>query len=632
MIKSKKYKIEHTTEVDEISDSVILSGTEVAKLETPFDKNKLNIFWGIIVVAIVALLGRVIFLTIWKGNYYRTVSEKNKTRIIRVKAPRGRIYDRFGEILVYNVPRLDLIILTDTIGGGKKRQDKLAEILLNLQKLFPNKKDEIAKTYKREFNDNGYIVLLKNINQQDALIFLENQSRFPGVQVRKTAIRDYVDGLIFSHILGYEGKIKKDELKQNPGYSITDSIGKSGLEKSYEKYLRGTPGKINLEVDSRGKIIRELETVSPKIGSDLILNIDAGLQKKIFDTLKETLEKNDLKSGAVVALDPRNGAVLSLVSYPGYDNNLFADGISVKDYQSLISNPNKPMFNRAIAGEYPPGSTFKPLMAVAALTEGVINEHTQIESRGGIRVGNWYFGDWKVHGFTDVRQAIAVSSDVFFYSVGGGYGNIRGIGMNKIKKYCEEFGLGRATGIDLPGEANGFIPTPEWKKKKLGERWYVGNTYHASIGQGYITVTPLQLATYIASIANGGTLYKPKIVSQIKSKTGTIYNKADVIRDNFVDKNILKIVQEGMRMTVTEGTAQMLKNLPIKVAGKTGTAQYGKNDKTFGWFVSYAPYDNPEIVLVVLVEGQEGHGYYAVPITKEIYEYYFAGHKTQVPG
>ncbi len=618
---NKKYKIKGRAGIEEISDSVIMSGDAVAKIETPFNKKFLNIFWFFIVGMIVVLFSRVLYLTIFKGNYYNTISEKNRTRTLIVKAPRGKIYDRFGEILVYNIPSLDLIMIADSSMRQNINRNKL---LQKLKKLFPEKYNEMVENFNNISETDSFVVLLRDMTQREALLFLENKVDLPGLQVRKTARRDYTDGLIFSHILGYEGKIKKKELENNEDYSLTDSIGKQGLEKYYEKYLRGIPGKINLEVNSRGKVIREMEIISPKQGSDLVLNIDAQLQKKIFDSLSETLEKENLKAGVAVAINPKNGEVLALVSLPSYDNNLFSRGISREDYAHLISDPNKPMFDRAIAGEYPPGSTFKPLMAVGALTEGVITEHTQIESRGGISVGSWYFGDWKAHGFTDVRKAIAVSSDVFFYSVGGGYGGIRGIGMKKIKEYSSEFGLGSPTGIDLPGEASGFIPTSEWKKKKLNERWYIGNTYHASIGQGYVTATPLQLADYIATIANGGTLYQPRIVSQIKKDGETIYNKAKVIRSVFANSKIIKIVQEGMRMTVTDGTAKMLNDLPVAVAGKTGTAQYGRDDKTFGWFVSYAPYDNPEIVLVILVEGQEGHGYYAVPITKDIYEYYFS--------
>lgn len=618
---NKKYKIKGRAGIEEISDSVIMSGDAVAKIEKPFNKKLLNIFWLFVVGMVLVLFGRVTYLTIFRGDYYNAISEKNKTRTLIVKAPRGKIYDRFGETLVYNVPSLDLIMITDSSMNQSVDKD---ELLQKLKQLFPKKYDELDKNFNDISGATGFVVILKDMTQREALLFLENKVNLPSLQVRKIARRNYDNGLIFSHILGYEGKIRKKELENNPNYLLTDFIGKQGLEKYYEKYLRGTPGEINLEVNSRGKVVREMDIISPKQGNDLILNIDAQLQKKIFDSLSETLEKKELKAGAAVAINPKNGEVLALISLPSYDNNLFSRGISKKDYNQLISNPNNPMFNRAIAGEYPPGSTFKPLMAIGALTEGVINEHTQIESKGGISVGNWYFGDWKVHGFTDIRKAIAVSSDVFFYSVGGGYGGIKGIGIKNIKKYSNEFGLGSPTGIDLPGEASGFIPTSEWKKKKLKEQWYIGNTYHTSIGQGYVTTTPLQLADYIATIANGGTLYQPRIVSQIKKNGETIYNKAKIIRSNFINSKIIKIVQEGMRMTVTDGTAKMLNDLPVEVAGKTGTAQYGRDKKTFGWFVSYAPYDNPEIVLVVLVEGQEEHGYNAVPITKDVYEYYFS--------
>jgi len=356
----------------------------------------------------------------------------------------------------------------------------------------------------------------------------------------------------------------------------------------------------------------------------LVLNIDSGLQKKIFDALSGTLEAEKIKKGAAVAIDPRDGGVLALVSLPGFDNNLFAGGISSDNYQKLIKDPSKPLFNRAISGKYPPGSTIKPLIAIAALSEGVIDSHTQIESRGGISVGSYFFGDWKAHGFTDVRKAIAVSSDVFFYTVGGGYGNIEGLGMSKMKKYENLFGMGEFSGIDISEEMKGLIPDEKWKEEIIGERWYVGDSYHAAIGQGFITATPLQIANYVAAIANGGTLYQPRIVSQIKKDDGqTVNNPAKIIRENLAPSKIIKIVQEGMRMVVTDGTATTLNNLPVPVAGKTGTAQFGTEDKTHGWFISYAPYENPEIALVILVEGQTENEYNAVPITKEIYEWYF---------
>jgi len=616
-----RYKIKASKEIDEIADTVLLSGSEIARLETPFNKSLLNIFWIFIALVLVLLLFRTSYLTIIKGDHYKAVAKENRLRVSYIRAPRGQIFDRSGNILVYNVPSLDLVLDTRGLNGEINFS---GDELEQLKDIFPDRYEELASNLKVTKKEDEIIILLKSIAQKEALLMTESYEKFPGFQVTQTAIRDYSDGFIFSNVIGYEGKIKQEELAENPNYLMTDSIGKRGIEKYYEKYLRGKPGKINVEVDSKGHVVRELGVVNPESGDDLVLNLDAQLQKKIFDSLSGVLEKEGLKAGAAVALDPRNGAVLAMVSVPSFDNNLFAKGISNDDYSNIINDVNKPMFNRAVSGEYAPGSTFKPMMASAALTEGVVNESTQIESRGGLSVGNWFFGDWKAHGFTDIKRAIAVSSDVFFYSIGGGYGNIRGIGIGNIKKYANLFGYGELSGVDIPNEATGFLPTEEWKEKELNEKWYIGNTYHASIGQGYITATPLQVVNSIAVVANGGTLYKPKLVSQIKNGSETIYNKAETIRSGFINPKILETVREGMRMTVTEGTAQMLKDLPVEVAGKTGTAQFGNEKKAHGWFVSFAPYENPEIVMVVLVEGQEEDGFNAVPITHEVYNWYFS--------
>jgi len=607
--------------MDEIADVVLLSGSEVAKIEVPFNKRLLNIFWLFIFSVLILLLFRTAYLTIIKGEHYNAIARENRLRATYIKAPRGQIFDKFGNPLVYNIPSLDLVVDIRGFGGEINFSP---ESLEQIKKIFPQRYDEVSENLKSGSKEDNFILLLKGIDQKEALLVVENYEKLPGIQVTKTAIRDYTDGLIFSNIIGYEGKIKKEELIENPDYLLTDSIGKRGIEKYYEKYLRGKAGRVNAEVDSKGHVVRELGMNNPESGSDLVLNIDSQLQKKIFDSLSDVLEKEELKAGAAVALDPRSGAVLAMVSVPSFDNNLFAKGISNEDYGKLVEDENKPMFNRAVSGEYAPGSTFKPVMASAALTEGVINQSTQIESKGGISVGSWTFGDWKAHGFTDVKRAIAVSSDVFFYSVGGGYGGIKGIGIENIKKYANLFGYGEASGIDIPNEAEGFIPTQAWKEEALKEKWYIGNTYHASIGQGYITATPLQVANSITAVANGGTLYKPKIVSQIKNGDQTIYNKAEIVRSNFIQPEILKTVREGMRMTVMEGTAQMLKDLPVEVAGKTGTAQFGSDKKAHGWFVSFAPYENPEIVMAVLVEGQEEDGFNAVPVAHEVYKWYFS--------
>jgi penicillin-binding protein 2 len=607
----------------EVEDSLMtLTQQEASRIEDPFNKKLLDIFWFFSLAVFFVMAGRIFYLGFIKGDYYKEIAKENSIRSVSIKAPRGKIYDRYGQVLVNNIPSMDIVAVVADIPSGEKER---ANIIQELAKIIAMSEGEISEILKSvKISSLSPVLVKENITQEQALIIEGRKDKFPGFGIEKNAVRRYEDGLIFSHILGYEGKIRPEELKDNPDYILTDYIGKYGIEKSYESKLRGKNGTQRIEVDSVGKINREVGIIRPEPGSDLILNIDAELQKKIFDSISSILEKNQLKTAAAVAMNPKDGSVLAIVSNPSFDNNLFASGISSEQYRQLMEDSLRPMFNRAISGEYAPGSTVKPLLAGAALKEGTITEQTQVESRGGISIGGYTFGDWKAHGFTDVRRAIAVSSDVFFYSVGGGYGNVRGLGMEKMKEYYNLFGLGSKTGIDIPGEEDGFIPDENWKMEKFKEKWYIGNSYHASIGQGYITATPLQIASYISAIANGGTLYQPRIVSQSRNLRGETENYSPkVIQSQLIRPDILKIVQDGMRMTITEGTAQSLKNLPIEVAGKTGTAQYGGDGKTHGWFVSYAPYENPEIVLVVLVEGQGEESYNTVPVAQEVYQWYW---------
>jgi penicillin-binding protein 2 len=509
-------------------------------------------------------------------------------------------------------------------------QSQRETILKNISSILNIEEDKLAEVILNQNTKSVNPVLLKeNANQEQVLMLAEKLAGLPGIFLDNTAIRSYESSMIFAPVIGYDGKITKEELAGNPDYLMTDYIGKTGLEKEYEKELRGVHGAMQVEVDSSGNVKKNLGTISPQTGQDLFLNIDEGLQKIIYDKLTALTEKSESKTAAAVAIDPRNGKVLALVSLPSYDNNLFAQGISNQDYKNIIDNKDLPLFNRAINGEYPPGSTIKPAVAAAALSEGTITAETTVnDSSGAIHVGAWRFGDWKTHGVMNVRSAIAQSCDVFFYSVGGGYGNIPGLGMDRMKKYENLFGFGSPTGIDLLGESSGFIPDEKWKEDNKGEKWYIGDSYHAAIGQGDVTVTPLQLANYTAAIANGGTLYSPKIVNHIRSGDGVDrFVEPEIIRKNFVNQNVLNIVREGMRQTVTEGSARSLNQLPVAVAGKTGTAQFGSNEKTHAWFISFAPYDNPEIAMIVLVEGGGEGSSTAVPVTKEVLDWYFSRDK-----
>ncbi|MEK7134832.1 MAG: penicillin-binding transpeptidase domain-containing protein, partial [Patescibacteria group bacterium] len=358
------------------------------------------------------------------------------------------------------------------------------------------------------------------------------------------------------------------------------------------------------------------------------------LQKLLTDALTEKMADTGSSAAAAVVINPKSGEILSLVSLPSFDNNLFNGNLSDKTYSILAGDKRRPFFNRAISGAYASGSTIKPFMAAAALNENIISPDYQVDDTlGYITIPNQYnpdisyiYHDWKAHGFVDMRQAIAVSANVYFYVIGGGYKNIKGLGIDRIGKYFKLFGFGSPLGIDLLGETGGLVPSPEWKKSVKKESWFTGDTYNVSIGQGDVLITPLQLAAAISAIANDGILYKPKIVSKITDTGGNTIEefKPEIIRSVNIDKEKLQIVREGMRNAVTEGSVYFLNDLPIKVAGKTGTAQVTNTfRKTNAWFTGFAPYDNPEIALAIVIEGAGEGSTAAVPVAKEVFEWYY---------
>jgi penicillin-binding protein 2 len=620
----KYFKNEEIPGGVEIEDAIMtVTEKEKAIVEKPFEKKNLQILWILLLVISGLLLGRVFYLDILRGAYYKEVSEGNRIRTILIKAPRGKILDKSGNVLVHNASSVDAIIIPGDLPSESEEKNKILE---ELSKILEIEENDLKKAVNNQPEKSLNPILVKeNITRDQILIISEKASVFPGVVLENTAIRNYENSVIFSSFIGYDGKITKEELADNPGYFMTDYIGKSGLEKQYEKELRGVHGANQVEVDAKGNIKKNLGIISPVSGADLMLNIDESLQKKIYDSLAANLEKTGTKTAAAVAIDPRNGGILAMVSLPSFDNNLFARGISQTEYNKLIQDKNLPLFNRAVDGEYPPGSTFKMAVALAALSEKTVSPETTVnDSSGSINLGVWRFGDWKTHGVVDMRKAIAESCDVYFYALGGGYGNIPGLGINKMKNYAALLGLGKPTGVDLPSEATGFLPDEEWKMETLGEKWYIGDSYHSAIGQGFITATPIQIANYVAAIANGGTLYSPRLVAKIKKNNNEEQIlRANILRKNFIAEDLLKVVREGMRQTVVSGSARSLSVLPVPVAGKTGTAQFGSEGKTHAWFASFAPYDNPEIALVILAEGGGEGSSTAVPVAKEVLEWYF---------
>lgn len=632
---------------DRIKNSILEIENPIVDLNSnedlPFksDQKWFNILWGFICLALILLAVRVFYLTIIKGNYYSEIAEGNSVYSVPIMAPRGEVLDKNGKVLAKNIPNQSIIINPANLPKVKNDEDqeevnsvteerkKIANVLK--EKLDLNVENTLLKM-ELSVKNKEPISLKENVSQEESLIITGLQKELSGIEVDSTALRQYPEGEFFSHILGYEGLIKKEELEQNKeGYLLTDRIGKTGIEFQYEKYLRGVHGATQSIVDSRGRLIRDLKDEPAKKGSNVYLNIDAELQAYSTKTLKKHLDSLDVEEkGTIIAINPKNGAVLTMVSLPSYDNNLFAKGISSEDYNSLILDKKKPLFNRAISGAYAPGSTIKPVMALAVLKEKIVTPNLKIESKGGIEVGGSWFGDWKAHGFTDMRRAIAVSSDVYFYTVCGGYGEVKGLGIEKMKEYAEKFGYGQKSGIDLPSEVSGFYPTPEWKLERKGERWYLGDTYHASIGQGDVLATPLQILDAISVIANGGTLYKPKIVSHVIDVNGNKMEvEPEIIRDNIATSSEIKVVQEGMRETVLDGTATKFQDLPVAVAGKTGTAEVGMTKgKVHSWFVSYAPYEDPDFALIVMMEDlPDTVSSPSQAVAYDIYKWYYGGRK-----
>ncbi len=622
--KKMKRKIRPGIEIENpIAFSSIAGQNEDISEQKTIIKTNLRILWFLFSLFLIIMIIRVFYLQVIKGSYYQKIAENNRIRNIEVKAPRGLIVDINGEVLASNIPSFDLVFVPSEIPKNSAEKE---EIFLSLGEELGIFRDEIADLIEKADRKSTKKHLIKSgVDYDKALVLIEKLQKLPGIYLEKTAQRKYKNGEIFSAILGYTGKINKKELELNVEYSLTDYIGKNGLEYSYEKWLKGQSGRLKMEVNSDGSIKEELGIIPPISGDKLILNIDAKIQEKAYQTLKNLLEVNKEATGAsVVALDPRDGSVRALVSLPSYDNNLFAGGIVESQYQEIINDNKKPMMNRAIGGEYPPGSVFKPLLAAMALEEGAIKPETFLDCPGAISIGEWTFRDWKTHGKTDLNKAIAESCNVYFYALGGGWNNIQGLGVNKMSKYSEYFGLGKTLGIDIPGETSGRIPDAEWKFKEIGDRWYIGDSYHMSIGQGFMTTTPLQMASATAVVANKGILYKPRIVNKIIKTDGQEeINQTEIVRNNFISGVNFEKIKQAMRETVLSGSGRTLNDMKTETAGKTGTAQFGNKTRTHSWYVSFAPYQNPEIVTAVIIEsGGEGHDW-AVPVTEQILREYF---------
>lgn len=630
------------------------SGRETVGLT--FNLNQIILIRFVIFLFLAIIIGRASWLQIFKGGYYYSLAEGNRLRIEAIEPKRGIIYDRNLKPLVQNEANFVLYLIPHDLPAADEERDQILRkivAILDGQKTesigqggdqltlipdsqrFYNIKNQLGGIKRTALKAYQPLFVADNINYEKAMALYLECDYWPGVFLTNKIRRQYLISSIdnsasLAHILGYTGKINQEELeKYKNEYSPIDYLGKAGIESVWEKDLKGRAGQKDIEVDALGRMKKILNETAAQDGSNLRLSLDYGLQQEIELVARNHMTNAGLAKASVVAIDPRSGEILALVSLPAYDNNLFAKGISAEQYQKFLEDPNRPLFNSVISGEFPSGSTVKLVVASAALEAGVIDETTSFLSTGGLRIGQWFFPDWKAggHGNTDVRKALAESVNTFFYYVGGGYQNFNGLGLDRLVKYFKLFGLGEKTGIDLNGERSGFVPTAAWKKAVKSEPWYIGDTYHLSIGQGDLLVTPLQVANYTAAVANGGTLYRPHLVKEILSENNQIQRivQPEIINSGMIKPENIEIVRSGMRQTITDGSGRSLNTLPVQVAGKTGTAQWNTKKAPHAWFTGFAPYDKPEIVLTVLIEeGREG-SIIATQIAKEVFSWYFGG-------
>lgn len=574
-------------------------------------------------LVILILIGRMFYLQIIKGSYYRGQAEGNRTRYTRILAPRGIIYDCNGEELANNKPGVMVSLVRQTGAYKEETLERLSQ-LLNIPVA------DIKETIRLSGGSSEPIRLVRNASPEVVDKVEENLRYLPGVMLEVQPVRNYPNKQLAVHALGYVGEISDYEIEQGAYSDLKagDIIGKFGLENYYDSYLRGEDGSYREEVDVAGRVVQIMDKVEPKPGQGLVLTIDAKLQRVAEEAVDRQLRAIGARGAAVVALDPNNGEVKALVSRPGFDPNWFVNGISEKNWKYLNTDPFHPMTDKVIAGEYPPGSTFKIVTGSAALEEKKVTPDELIYDSGRHWLIDMRNAGGEALGYINFKRALAASDNVYFYEMG------HRVGIEALDKYAKEFGFGQTTGIDLHGEAQGLIATPEYKKKVFDDEWYLGDTFNTAIGQGFTLATPIQVAEMLSAVATDGKRYKPHLVSKILNDDGSVAKTFEPEEEGRlpISESTLKLIQEGLE-AVTErgGTASFLKSLPVPVAGKTGTAE-NPHGLEHGWFIAYAPTTKPQLVVVCIVEQGSFGTISAAPIVKSILEYVFTDPRVRRQG
>ncbi len=598
-------------------------------------KLRITVLGFLVLIAFSFLAARFYFLQIKRYDYYQTLAENNRISIVPITPNRGLISDRNGVVLAHNFFVYTLEITPSKI-------DNLDQTIAEIGKLVEISPTDMKRFNKQKEESHNFesILLRTHLNEVEAAKFAVNRFRFPGVELKSRLYRHYPYGKLGSHMVGYIGRINDkdiaslDDADLLSNYKGSDHIGKSGVEQFYESALHGTTGFQQVEIDADGRAVRVLSSKAPTSGSNLILSVDSKLQEIAETAFGE-------HRGALVAIKPSTGEILAFVSMPTFDPNLFVDGIDFDNWNTLNNSIDKPLINRPLRGIYPPGSTFKPFSALAGLEAGIRQPPFSIYDNGYFTLPNstHRYRDWKPggHGNVDIRRAITVSCDTFFY------GLAMELGIVKLTNFVRHFGFGQKSGIDIAGEIPGLLPTPEWKMRRYKQPWYMGETVIAGIGQGYTLVTPLQLAQATAILANNGVAMRPRIVSAITdAKTGATRLTKPIINEKIsLDEKNLALVRLGMiDVTLPGGTAASVgANAGYNIAAKTGTAQvvgikqnekYNANaiderHRDHALFIAYAPAEEPKIALAVIVENGGHGGSAAGPIARKVMDYYLLG-------
>jgi penicillin-binding protein 2 len=550
------------------------------------------VLFGLVVVLAVATLGTRLFqLQVTDGAYYRGLAVGKRIGAQAVPVARGLMYDRKGRLLVENVPTFVVRIRPAELPFDER--PRVSERLSELLEIPDYEVIERLDSHRGSQFD--YVRIAGDVPTRVARLLAEERRVLPGVHVDVEARRNYLYGPLLSHVLGWTGRISAPELERlrSRGYGGDDAIGKAGLESTFEHELRGQPGRRQVERAPTGQVVRTLGTLEePVAGASLQLTVDVGIQKNAEKALRWAMKAIGLKRGVFIAMNPQTGEVLAMVSLPAYDNNAFARGMSAREYERLARDAARPLQNFALSEQYAPGSTYKLVTGAGALADGEISPTTRLRTAAYITIGRWKYWDWNKRGFgfVNVVNGFAHSSDTFFYQVAGM------LGIDRLAYWAHQFGFGRRTGIDLPGEVAGTVPTDAWKRRVLGQPFFPGEVYHAGIGQGYGAVTPIQLINAYAALANGGTLYRPQLVRRVLDADGNVVRdfEPEVIRKLDIDPDVLRVMRVASRQVLVSRHTWNIVDLPIVLAGKTGTAEFGLRDAKgrlpyHSWFAGFVP-------------------------------------------